>query len=143
MSGVSHSAFFPYFCPVHRAISILLLTIYLCNTTELIELVKIPVFFAHLNEHRAEKPGTSIWGFVVEHYFSGDVKDKDWERDMELPFKSHEHVTNASPVPPPPSQPQLTIATQRQVVVVYPAYINRFHPLIYHPDIFQPPKPMC
>jgi hypothetical protein len=43
-------------------------------------------------------------------------------------------------VPPPPTQPQLTIAVQRQVTVIYPAYINRFHPLVYHPDIFQPPK---
>jgi hypothetical protein len=77
------------------------------------------------------------------HYFNGDVKDKDYQRDMDLPFKSHEHVVYASPVPPPPAQPQLTMAAHRQVVVMYPAYINRFHPLIYHPEIFQPPKAAC
>lgn len=103
-------------------------------------MLKIPVFFAHVQEHMAEHRYGSLWGFITEHYFSGDVQDADHERDMELPFKSHEYLTNTNPVPPPPTQAQLIIGGQRQVTVIYPAYINKFHPLIYHPDIFQPPK---
>ena len=125
---------------MRRTTSIILLVIYLCNATECNQLLKIPVFFAHVQEHMAEHRYGSLWGFIAEHYFSGDVHDADYERDMELPFKSHEYLTNTNPVPPPPTQPQLTIAVQRQVTVIYPAYINKFHPLIYHPDIFQPPK---
>lgn len=125
---------------MRRTISIILLVIYLCNATECNQLLKIPVFFAHVQEHMAEHRYGSLWGFITEHYFSGDVQDADHERDMELPFKSHEYLTNTNPVPPPPTQAQLIIAVQRQVTVIYPAYINKFHPLIYHPDIFQPPK---
>lgn len=126
---------------MRRKISILLLTIYLCNATECNQLLKIPVFFAHLQEHQEEHRYHTLWGFITEHYFSSEPhRDADYERDMELPFKSHAYLAYTNPVPPPPTQPQLTIAVQRQVTVIYPAYINRFHPLIYHPDIFQPPK---
>lgn len=125
---------------MRRTISILLLTIYLCNATECNQLLKIPVFFAHVQEHMAEHRYATLWGFITEHYFSGDIHDADYERDMELPFKSHEYLANTNPVPPPPAQPQLFIAVQRQVTVIYPDYINKFHPLIYHPDIFQPPR---
>ncbi|KAA2243148.1 hypothetical protein F0L74_11575 [Chitinophaga agrisoli] len=128
---------------MRRAISILLLTIYLCNATECNQLLKIPVFVMHVQEHQQEHRYGSLWGFIVEHYFSGNVRDADWQRDMELPFKSHEYLTNANPVPPPPTEPQLALVVHRQVVVMYPVYTNRFHPLIYHPDIFQPPKTMC
>ncbi|GAA0546774.1 hypothetical protein [Chitinophaga japonensis] len=105
-------------------------------------MLRIPIFFAHLHEHRQENPGISLERFVILHYFSGDVRDKDYERDMELPFKSHEPAAYFSPVPLPPLQPQLTIVTHRQVAVVYPDYINKLHPFIYHPDIFEPPRPV-
>ncbi len=126
---------------MRRTISIILLTIYLCNATECNQLLKIPVFFAHVQEHQQEHRYATLWGFISEHYLSSEPHhDADHERDMELPFKSHAYLANANPVPPPPVQPQLTIVVQRQVTRIYPSYINRFHPLIYHPDIFQPPR---
>lgn len=129
---------------MRRAISISLLILYLCNATACNELLRIPIFFVHLQEHRQETPGISLRNFVVWHYFSGNVRHKDYERDMELPFKSHERVAYFSPVPLPPLQPQLTIVVHRQIATVYPDYINKLHPFIYYPDIFQPPRPsMC
>ena len=125
---------------MRRTISILLLCIYLCNATECNQLLKIPIFFAHVQEHMAEHRYASLWGFITEHYLMEQPHDADYERDMQLPFKSHEYLTYTNPVPPPPTQPQLTMVVQRQVTVIYPDYINKFHPLIYHPDIFQPPK---
>lgn len=34
--------------------------------------------------------------FLNMHYANGDVKDADYDKDMKLPFKSHDGCTNTS-----------------------------------------------
>ncbi len=66
----------------------LLLAAYVAAATPLGQLLKLPVLVEHFAEHRRENPDISVFGFVVLHYFSGNVRDADYERDMQLPFKS-------------------------------------------------------
>jgi len=54
---------------------------------ELHNLLRIPVFFAHLQEHYDKDPGTTVWGFIREHYVGPIIVDDDFDRDQQLPFR--------------------------------------------------------
>lgn len=91
----------------------LLLCIFTASATPLGELLKLPVLIEHFREHRIESPEMTVIGFIVLHYFSGDVRDADYERDMQLPFKTVEQspLTLAfAPLEPAPCTQQLTPA---------------------------------
>lgn len=75
---------------VRQITGFLLLGIYLAVASPLQELLKLPVLIEHFQEHLREKPQTSVLGFVILHYFSGSPHDSDYERDMQLPFKTLE-----------------------------------------------------
>ena len=70
--------------------AIVLLSFYLLSATELSQLLKIPAFVSHFNEHQAEDKDITLWEFLHIHYAQGDVKDADYEEDMKLPFKTHD-----------------------------------------------------
>jgi hypothetical protein len=81
-----------------RLTAIGFLLIYLTANTELHQLLRLPVFFDHLKEHRQENPEMGLIGFVILHYFSGNPKDADQERDEQLPFKSNDCVAAPSAI---------------------------------------------
>ncbi len=64
------------------------LTIYVLSTSVAAQLIKLPVVFKHFSEHQMEDKGISALRFLAIHYLHGSPKDKDYERDMELPFKA-------------------------------------------------------
>ena len=68
----------------------LLLCMFTASATPVGELFKLPVLIEHFQEHRRETPDMTLIGFFILHYFSGDVRDADYERDMQLPFKTVE-----------------------------------------------------
>lgn len=91
----------------------LLLFIFTASSTPLGELLKLPALIGHFREHRIESPEMTVIGFIVLHYFSGDVRDADYERDMQLPFKTMDQspITLAlAPIEPAPCAQQLTPA---------------------------------
>lgn len=59
------------------------------GTTPVLELLKLPEFLTHLEEHRSENPELSLLDFIDIHYLHGNVKDDDYEEDMKLPFKEY------------------------------------------------------
>lgn len=71
--------------------SILFISIYLFSAFEMNEYLKIPILVEHFNEHQQENPKLSLWIFIMDHYSHGEVFDADYEKDMKLPFKSHNH----------------------------------------------------
>lgn len=77
-----------YICTLKKTFAILFLSIYLFSTTEIHQLLKLPVVFQHYREHQAEEKDISILRFLANHYLHGSPKDKDNKRDMELPFKT-------------------------------------------------------
>ena len=119
--------------------AIFFLTIVLLAQTPLQQLLRLPVFIAHLKEHRAEDPSISFSAFIVLHYFSGNPKDADYDRDMQLPFRAQDVVLISSTV---------VLPGQVEMVFVSPAYKQRTYPLFHvtetlpnHSfDIFQPPR---
>lgn len=74
-----------------RVISILFLATVLFSATLMHQLLKLPVLVQHFFEHKQINQSLSFTAFINEHYFSGDDKDADYKRDMQLPFKSLDH----------------------------------------------------
>jgi hypothetical protein len=54
-------------------------------------LLKAPLVIEHYIEHREENKHVTLWQFLYTHYAMGDVKDADYEKDMKLPFKTHDN----------------------------------------------------
>ncbi|MBZ5856720.1 hypothetical protein [Flavihumibacter profundi] len=71
-----------------KVITIFFLTVYLLSTTEAHQLLKLPVVFEHFKEHRQEDKSISLLHFLAIHYLHGSPRDKDYDRDMQLPFKT-------------------------------------------------------
>lgn len=59
-------------------------------STELNQLLKLPFLIEHYLEHKNQTKDLTFFKFLVMHYFEHDVNVSDYERDMKLPFKSHD-----------------------------------------------------
>lgn len=66
---------------------ILLVSVYMLSFGEMHNLLRIPVFFEHLQEHYDKDPETTVWGFIKEHYIGPVIVDDDFDRDQQLPFR--------------------------------------------------------
>lgn len=84
------------FAPLKKLLAISLLSVFLLSTTELYELVKLPVLVEHFIEHKEQDHKMSLWEFLCMHYAHGDVRDADYAQDMKLPFKSHDNCPGAN-----------------------------------------------
>ena len=66
------------------------------TTTELSEFMKMPLLVTHFMEHKSLNAGVTVMDFLHMHYNQGDLKDADYDKDQQLPFKSHEGCINLS-----------------------------------------------
>lgn len=81
-----------------KIIAILFLISYLFSATELHQLLKMPVVFEHYAEHKQQDKNIGFIEFLAMHYMHGSPKDKDYDRDMQLPFKTvHNCISAISP----------------------------------------------
>jgi hypothetical protein len=121
--------------------AILLFTAYLFSTTELHQLLKLPMVFIHFAEHQKENKSISFLRFLDMHYMHGSPRDKDYNEDMKLPFKTADNCTAlVSPV----LIPQLVQTPAIPVIIpvetkmrIFDAWFN---PSSYLSSIWQPPK---
>jgi hypothetical protein len=104
-------------------------------------LVKLPVLVEHFVEHREKNRNLSFLDFLGMHYSQQNEKDGDYDRDMQLPFKSHDGcstTTLSALLHNPPSElsnkPELSMACQ------YSEYSDEFLSQAYLASIWQPPK---
>lgn len=109
--------------------------------TELHQVFKLPTFFAHYQEHKERNAEISLLSFIVIHYFNGDVKDGDYARDQELPFKSSNHcdeILISIALPPEDSfEPDANeFPASKTVVSTSPQFISSSFLF----SIWQPPK---
>ncbi len=86
------------FALVRKSFAITLLSIYLICITELIQLVKLPALIEHYTEHKEKNNGLSLFDFLVIHYAQPNDNDGDEDKEMKLPFKSHDGCINTSVV---------------------------------------------
>ena len=84
----------PYICVMKKVTAIFFLSLYLFSSTELKQLVKLPLLFQHYKEHKELDGGISFLQFLRIHYHDATVIDDDYAKDMQLPFKSHDACQN-------------------------------------------------
>ncbi len=131
--------FSPIFALVKRFLTIFCFTVIVTAGTELHQLLKLPVLVQHFHEHQQEDKNVSLLRFIIIHYFSGSPKDKDYDRDMQLPFKTTDCSLLANIVVP--LQP-VSITTNPEFFVTnyYPAFKNNTSLPNHFSDIWQPPR---
>lgn len=126
---------------LRKLIAISLFSIYLFSTTELHQLLKLPFLVTHFLEHKTQNGDITLLTFLHLHYANGHQKDADYDKDMQLPFKSNDGCINASIAPFIPIS--LSTEISRPVYIQsnnftlrYDVDINSF----FLSNIWQPPK---
>lgn len=124
-----------------KLISIFFLSIYLFSTTEASQLLKLPIVFQHFAEHSKEDKTISFLQFLACHYLHGSPKDKDYERDMQLPFKtSNDCVSSISPAFVP-SMPEISVNKPVELPEKKNSFPkSQFSLSSFLSSIWQPPK---
>ena len=115
--------------------------VYLFSTTELHEFIKLPLLVEHFAEHRAQNKDITLWQFLYIHYAMGDVKDADYDKDMKLPFKSHDNcVAGNTTIYIPLSE---RFSKQKPIKFLEKKIFgneDRFLPTSFLSNIWQPPR---
>ena len=125
-----------------RLTHILLIGIYLFCSTELKEMVKLPVLFQHFYEHKALDGQMTFLGYLEHHYSDVPHTDNDADRDNQLPFKTNDLF--AGSVLSPAVAPHFSVQIKKtsQLIVIQKIRVNNDHidVLAYTGKIWQPPK---
>jgi len=132
-----------FFCSIFvtlkQLFAIFSFAVIISATTELHQLFKFPALVQHYYEHKAENKNTSLTDFIVLHYFSNAPKDKDYARDMQLPFKMTDCLSSTILTVPP----VISYCAERPDFFIkrsYPAVKNNRIPSSHSAEIWQPPK---
>lgn len=121
--------------------AIFFLVVYIFSTTEAHQLFKLPVIFEHYAEHQQENSQITLLEFLDMHYLHGSPKDKDYGRDMQLPFKTtNDCVSSVLPAFVPTTLqftllPPMEVTTQKVFITKDPFILCS-----YLANIWQPPK---
>lgn len=140
------SQYFPYgdimiWSLVKKFIAIGFLAVFLLSATDVYQLLKLPYVFKHFAQHYNQNGHLSFMAFLDMHYLHGSPKDKDYEEDMKLPFKSTDKCpVNQSVVFVLPAS--VMILTKQLELAPHSVtfYKDRFIPGGYFSGIWQPPQ---
>ncbi len=125
-----------------KSISIFFFSLYLLSTTEARQLLKLPVIFQHYQEHRQENNQLTFLAFLDIHYMHGSPKDNDYDRDMQLPFKTPSDCISTIAFAYVPTS--LSISIPKPVLettgIKYLRTKEAFLPSSYLSRIWQPPR---
>ena len=112
-------------------------------TTELYQLLKLPVLIEHFMEHKAQNKNITLFEFLCLHYAHGDVRDADYEKDMKLPFKTHGNCFSTNIIAVVVNlTPKITLPVKSnfaELKIIIPSEEVTFSSL-YNSNIWQPPK---
>lgn len=109
--------------------------------TELSELFKLPALISHYIEHKQEDKNLSFWQFLCIHYAHGNVKDADYDKDMKLPFKTHDNCVASIVCIAAPTTLSFVIKPVYHCTEKQNFYIKDFQfSSLYLSSIWQPPK---
>ncbi|SFH88881.1 hypothetical protein SAMN05443292_0635 [Halpernia frigidisoli] len=114
---------------------------YLTSFCEVRQIAKIPILVEHYVKHKMAKHNMSIYAFFKMHYLDKQVKDKDYNEDLSLPFKKHDNFTTFLTLNIPPEK--TVIFTQYHSICVDVSsdfsYSEKFYPSVFQ-KIWEPPK---
>ncbi len=125
---------------MRRIIASFFLVTVLFSYTELHQLLKLPVVIEHYREHKALSDDISFLSFLAMHYLHGNVKDADYSRDMQLPFKSSTdccQLVNLHVIIPSPSN--IIISVLPQSKITFPVLQEGIYSS-HLAEIWQPPR---
>lgn len=111
----------------------------LISQTPVQQVLKLPVLVEHLREHKEENVSISLLDFIQLHYFSGNPKDKDYDRDQQLPFRSDAVIVFDSSVEVPDQHFRVNPLPLNKEKT-YPLFDITSLPGRHGFDIWQPPK---
>jgi hypothetical protein len=121
---------------MRRSWAIWFLWIYLIANTELHQFMRLPIFFLHYQEHRAENPDISLLEYISLHYYGPDANIK-YGHDSELPFKDKCPEVSLSIALPPEDitepTPQVFITDRKVVTFKSPFVLSSFQFAIWQP----------
>jgi hypothetical protein len=124
-----------------KASAILFLSIYLLSTIAAQQLMKLPVVFQHYQEHKQEDKNISVLRFLSIHYLHGSPKDKDYDRDMQLPFKTSSDCISSIAIAFVSMMVPFTIAKPVEIIQKKNYIVlNQYIQSSYLASIWQPPK---
>ena len=124
-----------------KLVAILFLSIYLISTTELHQLAKIPLLIEHFEEHQQQNNQLTFFDFLNLHYSGEEKIDADHEKDMKLPFKSHDGcISTFIAANIPPSFSNLVLKEFSESILSFPSREDCFLSSNYLSSIWQPPK---
>lgn len=108
------------------------------STTELSQLLKLPVLVEHYKEHKAKDSDLTFWDFMCLHYNQEFAHDNT---DNKLPFKSHSSCVSMPVIAF--STPQFTLNLEKPIFFE-PKILSVFHNIIFKSlvvsTIWQPPR---
>lgn len=124
---------------MNRRTPIFFLLLFTLAQTELHQLLKLPVLVEHFREHLLRDPQKSFISYLVEHYRDDSDPDNDYQRDMQLPFKTADCITAISFIFVIPSSYTIerVFATTVKEYNLHPDYSAVWQNL---DNIFQPPR---
>lgn len=125
---------------MRKVISIILISLYFVGATEACQLLKLPAFIIHFQEHLQENASVSLWSFLQEHYSDKLVIDDDFQKDMQLPFKTIDDCCTLITVSLLPQKIQLGEVVSFDEMPQHSEYPRHFFHQSLCKDIFQPPK---
>ena len=111
--------------------------VYLGASTELHQLLHLPVFFSHYHEHQTLNHSISLLDFIVIHYF--DSKTPDYTGHHQLPFKDKCPEVSLSIALPPDDIAQTEAGTFHLYTNLV-LFKSLFRASSFHFSIWQPPR---
>lgn len=118
--------------------SIVLLFLYLSTFTEMHQVMRLPILFAHYQEHLSQKGDIGFLDYLSSHYLDDSHEDN---RHQDLPFK-YKHceilhlVIAVVPFPGPSAFVSFSLWNQPRV-----SYEPQFHYQFAIASVWQPPRP--
>jgi hypothetical protein len=127
---------------VKKAVAIFFMSIYMLSFSELHQFLRMPVLIQHFIEHRHQDPSISLLSFLNLHYIHQYVKDEDYQRDKQLPFRhtdccvTYTTICCECPVNSTIEMPERTVETKNEYILHDEDNLS----LLAIADIFQPPR---
>lgn len=122
-----------------RWLAVILLSLYLCSTTEFCQFLKIPILIEHYFEHKAINPDITVYAFLKLHY-DHPIKDADWQTDQKLPFIAHHDFSTVVFT----INPRFSLEIKKDSLPIFSKKISAYNDAVLDWEIinsiWQPPK---
>lgn len=120
-----------------RALSIVLLSVYVFSSTEMHQLLKVPVLVMHFIEHKQLSGSLTFVEFISVHYSTDVTHDA---HDHELPFKDFDHCVTVQTIVMPSSKIEIQSHLVPETKTVHTSFYKPSIPSSHLSEIWQPPR---